>query len=100
MIFGATVSSPHLAVSESVSHARESCLMDKVDDKLEFVQTFEVRELRWITGGNQRIKPARISALVPPQSTACSPKRSVSVSSRKVVSITPARVHPIPFAHV
>src|SRR2546430_9609586 len=30
--------------------------MDKVDDKLEFVQTFEVRELRWITGGNQRIK--------------------------------------------
>lgn len=32
--------------------------MDKVDDKLEFVQTFEVRELRWITGGNNRRQPA------------------------------------------
>jgi hypothetical protein len=72
--------------------------VDKIDNELQLVQAFEVRKFSRITGADEGVKPARMSALVPLQSTACSPKRSVSVSSLKVVSKTPARVQPIPFA--
>src|SRR6266498_5258706 len=47
---------PFGGVRNQFAHSGKSCFVDKIDNKLELVQAFEVRELGRIAGANQRVE--------------------------------------------
>src|SRR3954454_4022646 len=53
----ALVVAPLRRVRDAVAHPGQAALVDQVDDQLELVHTFEVRDLGLIAGRHQRLEP-------------------------------------------
>ena len=57
MIFGPTLTSPHLAVSRNRKpHAGDAGLVHQIDDELQFVEALEVGHLGGIASFHQRLE--------------------------------------------